>query len=118
MSRKKACLVNFFAIIILSLPCALGFNVLSFITPLGAGTGILDLEDFIISNNILPLGSLIYVLFCTVKKYGWGWDNFINEANEGKGLKFPTALKIYAKYILPVILVAFWIIGIVNMFIK
>ena len=118
MSRKKACLANFFAIIILSLPCALGFNVLSFITPLGAGTGILDLEDFIISNNILPLGSLIYVLFCTVKKYGWGWDNFINEANEGKGLKFPTALKIYAKYILPVILVAFWIIGIVNMFIK
>lgn len=118
MSRKKACLVNFFAIIILSLPCALGFNVLSFITPLGAGTGILDLEDFIISNNILPLGSLVYVLFCTVKKYGWGWDNFISEANEGKGLKFPTALKIYAKYILPVILVAFWIIGIVNMFIK
>lgn len=118
MSRKKACLVNFFAIIILSLPCALGFNVLSFITPLGAGTGILDLEDFIISNNILPLGSLVYVLFCTNKKYGWGWDNFINEANEGKGLKFPTALKIYAKYILPVILVAFWIIGIVNMFIK
>lgn len=118
MSRKKACLVNFFAIIILSLPCALSFNVLSFITPLGAGTGILDLEDFIISNNILPLGSLVYVLFCTVKKYGWGWDNFISEANEGKGLKFPTALKIYAKYILPVILVSFWIIGIVNMFIK
>ncbi len=118
MSRKKACLVNFFAIIILSLPCALGFNVLSFVTPLGAGTGILDLEDFIISNNILPLGSLVYVLFCTVKKYGWGWDNFISEANEGKGLKFPTALKIYAKYILPVILVVFWIIGIVNMFIK
>ena len=118
MSRKKACLVNFFAIIILSLPCALGFNVLSFITPLGAGTGILDFEDFIISNNILPLGSLVYVLFCTVKKRGWGWDNFINEANMGKGLKFPKALKIYAKYILPVILVAFWIIGIVNMFIK
>ncbi len=118
MSRKKACLVNFFAITILSLPCALGFNVLSFITPLGAGTGILDLEDFIISNNILPLGSLVYVLFCTNKKYGWGWDNFIKEANEGKGLKFPTALKIYAKYILPVILVAFWIIGIANMFIK
>ena len=118
MSRKKACLVNFFAVIILSLPCALGFNVLSFITPLGAGTGILDLEDFIVSNNILPLGSLIYVLFCTSKKYGWGWDNFINEANEGKGLKFPVALKVYAKYILPVILVAFWVIGIVNMFIK
>ena len=116
VSRKKACLVNFFAVIILSLPCALGFNVLSFIEPLGKGTGILDIEDFIISNNILPLGSLVYVLFCTNKRYGWGWDNFIKEANEGKGIKFPVALKIYAKYILPVILVAFWIIGIVNMF--
>jgi len=118
MSRKKACLINFFAVIILSLPCALGFNVLSFIQPLGAGSGILDLEDFIVSNNILPLGSLVYVLFCTSKKYGWGWDNFIAEANEGKGLGFSVTLKLYAKYILPVILVAFWIIGIVNMFIK
>ncbi len=118
MTRKKACILNFFAIIILSLPCALGFNVLSFITPLGAGTGILDLEDFIISNNILPLGSLVYVLFCTSKKYGWGWNNFIKEANEGNGIKFPKWLRIYAKYILPVILVAFWVIGILNMFIK
>ncbi len=118
MTRKKACILNFFAIIILSLPCALGFNVLSFITPLGAGTGILDLEDFIISNNILPLGSLVYVLFCTSKKYGWGWNNFIKEANEGNGIKFPKCLRIYAKYILPVILVAFWVIGILNMFIK
>jgi len=118
MSRKKACIVNFFAILLLSLPCAFGFNILSFITPLGKGSTILDLEDFIISNNILPLGSLIYVLFCTSKKYGWGWDNFIKEANTGKGIKFPVALKIYAKYILPVILVAFWIMGIVNMFIK
>ena len=118
MSRKKACIINFVAIIVLSLPCAFGFNLLSFITPLGAKSTILDLEDFIISNNILPLGSLIYVLFCTSKKYGWGWDNFIKEANMGKGLKFPNALRIYAKYILPVILLAFWVIGIVNTFIK
>ncbi len=118
VSRKKACLVNFFAIIILSLPCALGFNVLSFITPLGEGSVILDLEDFIISNNILPFGSIIYVLFCTSKKYGWGWDNFIAEANEGKGIKFPSWLRLYAKYILPVILIAFWIQGIISMFIK
>ncbi len=118
MSRKKACIINFVAIIVLSLPCAFGFNLLSFITPLGAKSTILDLEDFIISNNILPLGSLIYVLFCTSKKYSWGWDNFIKEANMGKGLKFPNALRIYAKYILPVILLAFWVIGIVNTFIK
>ena len=107
-----------FVVIILSLPCALGFNVLSFIQPLGAGTGILDLEDFIISNNILPLGSLVYVLFCTSKKYGWGWNNFIEEANLGKGLKFPKAAKVYVKYVLPVIIVAFWLLGILNMFIK
>lgn len=118
VSRKKACLINFFAMLVLALPCALGFNVLSFIQPLGEGSVILDLEDFIISNNILPLGSLIYVLFCTSKKFGWGWDNFIEEANAGKGLKFPKALKVYVKYILPVILVVFWVQGIVTMFIK
>ena len=118
MSRKKACLINFFAIVILSLPCALGFNIFSSFSPLGAGTGVLDLEDFIVSNNILPLGSLIYVLFCTSKKYGWGWDNFINEANTGKGIKFPSVLKVYAKYILPLILIIFWIQGILSMFIK
>ncbi len=118
MSRKQACIINFFAIIILSLPCALGFNIFSSFAPLGEGTGVLDLEDFIVSNNILPLGSLIYVLFCTSKKYGWGWDNFINEANAGKGIKFPSLLKVYAKYILPLILIIFWIQGILSMFIK
>ena len=116
MSRKKACLINFFAVIILSLPCALGFNVWSFITPLGEGTGILDLEDFIISNNILPLGSLVYVLFCTSKKYGWGWKNFISEANTGSGIKFPDKLRVYSTYILPIILVVFWVWGIITVF--
>lgn len=118
VSRKKACIINLFAVIILSLPCALGFNVLSFIMPLGAGSTILDFEDFIISNNILPLGSLIYVLFCTSRKYGWGWDNFIKEANTGKGINFPSGLRFYAKYILPLILVVFWAQGIISMFIK
>ena len=73
-SLKKAIVFNAALIIVLSLPCALGFNVWSFIQPLGAGTTIQDLEDFIVSNNILPIGSLIYLLFC-VTKYGWGWDN-------------------------------------------
>ena len=75
-SRKKAVLVNMAAMILLSLPAVLGFNVLSGIQPLGAGTNIMDLEDFIVSNNILPLGSVVFVMFC-VSKYGWGWKNFI-----------------------------------------
>ena len=109
-SRKKACIINIFLVIILSCPAALGFNLLSGITPLGEGSTILDFEDFIVSNNILPIGSLVYVLFCTTR-YGWGWDNFINEANTGKGIKFPKGLKIYAKYILPIILIVIWIVG-------
>ena len=115
-SRKKACLVNFFLVTVLSLPCALGFNILSFIQPLGEGSGILDLEDFIVSNNILPLGSLVYLLFCTSKKYGWGWDNFIKEANTGTGTAFPDKLKVYCKYILPIVLLGFWVWGIIDKF--
>ena len=71
-SRAKAVVVNLIAIVILSLPCVLGFNVLSGFQPLGAGSNVLDLEDFIVSNNLLPLGSLVYLLFCT-SRYGWGW---------------------------------------------
>ncbi len=114
-SRTKSCTFNFIAIIILSMPCVLGFNVLSSFNPLGEGSIILDLEDFIISNNILPLGSAVYVLFCTSKK-GWGYDNFIEEANAGKGIPFPKWLKIYAKYILPIILIIFWAQGIITKF--
>lgn len=115
-SRKKSCLVNAVAIIILSLPCALGFNLLSGIMPFGEGSNIMDLEDFIISNNILPLGSLVYVLFCTSNKHGWGWNSFIKEANEGKGIKFPKGLYIYAKYIMPVILIIILIQGYISKF--
>ncbi len=108
-SRKKSCLINCGLIISLSLPCALGFNLLSGFTPLGAGTTILDLEDFIVSSNILPLGSLIYVLFATNSRYGWGWKNFLAEANTGKGAKFPAWLKVYVKYILPVVILILWV---------
>ena len=83
-SRKKAVAVNMVAMILLSLPAVLGFNVLSGIQPLGAGSNIMDLEDFIVSNNILPLGSVVFVMFC-VSKYGWGWKNFITEADAGEG---------------------------------
>lgn len=117
-SRKKSCLINFIAICILSLPCALGFNVLSFIQPLGEGSTVLDIEDFIISNNILPLGSLVYVLFCCSDKYGWGWKNFLNEANTGKGYKFPAKVRLYAKYIIPVIIIYIWVQGYISIFFK
>lgn len=116
-SRGKSCLINLVLLLALSLPCALGFNEMAFAQPLGAGTTILDLEDFIISNNILPLGSIVFVLFCTLKKSGWGWKNFIDEANTGTGIKTPSRLRIYAKYVLPVILLALWVYGILDMFV-
>ena len=80
----------------------LGFNVLSGFQPFGDGSNIMDLEDFIVSNNLLPLGSLGYLLFCT-RKNGWGWDNFIKEADTGNGIKFPKWARPYLTYVLPLI---------------
>lgn len=112
---KKAAFVNIFVMILLSLPCVFGFNLLSGFEPLGAGTTILDLEDFIVSNNLLPLGSLVYVMFCT-RKYGWGYDNFIAEANEGKGISFPKWAKFYISYILPIIILIIFVQGYIAKF--
>lgn len=112
ISRKKACLINIFVMIILSMPCAIGFNLLSFIQPLGDGTTILDLEDYIVSQWLLPLGSLVFVLFCTYK-FGWGWENFLNEANEGKGLKVRSWMKLYMQIVLPIVLISIFILGII-----
>lgn len=109
-SRKKAVIVNGILIIVLSMPCLLGFNVLSNIAPLGAGSTIQDLEDFIVSNNLLPLGSLLYLLFCTSKR-GWGWKNFIAEADAGQGPKFPQWARFYISYILPLIVAFILIMG-------
>lgn len=114
-SRKKAILVNLAVILVLSMPCVLGFNVLSSIQPLGAGTTIQDLEDFIISNNLLPIGSVLYLLFCT-SRYGWGWKNFIAEADAGKGVKFPKWTRFYVTYILPIIVIAILIISYIQKF--
>lgn len=114
-SRKKAVAVNCTLILLLSLPCVLGFNVLSGVQPLGEGSTIMDLEDFIVSNNILPLGSLIYLLFCTSKR-GWGWKNFTKEANEGSGIRFPKWIRIYVSYILPLIVLAIFIQGYIAKF--
>lgn len=107
VSRKKAAIINIILMMVLALPCILGFNVLSWVQ-LG-GKGIMDLEDFIISNNLLPLGALVYILFCTYNKHGWGWSNFMNEANAGKGIAFPNWLRIYVKYLLPVIILVVWL---------
>lgn len=114
-SRKKAVLVNAVLMILLSMPCVLGYNLLSGIQPLGAGTTIMDLEDFIVSNNLLPLGSLGYVLFCT-RKNGWGWDAFMDEANAGEGLKFPRGLRAYVAYGIPVIIAVIYLKGYYDFF--
>ena len=111
ISRKKACLYNCIIVFALSLPCVLGFNVLSGVSPLGAGTNILDFEDFLVSNLILPLGSLIYVVFI-MSRYGWGFDNFLAEANTGKGPKVQRWMRPYFKYVLPVIILGVFLIGI------
>lgn len=113
--RKKAVIINIFAIIILSTPAVLGFNALSSIQPLGSGSTIMDFEDFIVSNHILPLGSLVYLMFCTYK-YGWGWNNFLKEANEGEGIKFPKAVRAYVSYVLPLIVLTIFFKGYWDMF--
>lgn len=115
-SRKKSSIINMIILIILALPCAFGFNLLSWITPFGAGSTIMDLEDFIVSNNLLLFGSIVFVAFCTSKKYGWCWNNFIKESNEGKGLKLPEKMRVYCSYILPVLLLAVWIQGYISKF--
>ena len=114
-SRKKASTINTILLIVLSIPCILGFNVLSGFQPLGKGTMILDLEDFILSYNLLPLGSLIYLLFC-VTRYGWGFDNYLKEVNTGVGMKLPRAFKGYFQWVLPVIILVVLIQGYINFF--
>ena len=114
-SRKKAVIINIIVIIVLSMPCILGFNLWSGFTPMGAGTNILDLEDFFVSNNLLPLGSLVYLLFCT-SRYGWGWKNFCKEANTGEGLKFPKWTRVYVSYILPLIVLFIFVQGYFSIF--
>lgn len=115
ISRKKACLFACIAIFVLSIPCILGFNVLSSFTPFGEGTNVLDLEDFIVSYLLLPIGSLVFVLFCT-SKYGWGWNNFKKEANEGKGIKVKDWMQAYMTYALPLIVFAYFIISMLTFF--
>lgn len=116
ITRKKAVLINIVIISVLSLPCVFGFNILSSLHPLGGESTILDFEDFLVSNLILPAGSLMYLFFC-ISKRGWGFDNYLKEANTGVGPKIPRWIKPYYKYIMPIIMLILLIQGIVNTFI-
>lgn len=110
IGRKKASLINGIIVLIASLPCVLGFNVWSSFQPRGEGSTILDLEDFIVSNLLLPIGSLIFLLFC-VTRWGWGFDKYLEEANAGKGAKFPKMLRGYVTYVIPCIIIIIIMIG-------
>ena len=112
-SRRKAAGVNLVGILVLSMPCILGYSVWADFRPLGMD--ISSLEDFIVSNNLLPLGSLLYVLFCT-RRSGWGWDNFLAEANTGDGIRFPKGVRPYITWVLPLIILFILVMGYWNTF--
>lgn len=117
--RTKGCLVLSVAVPLLSLPCVLGFNAWSAFAPLGEGSCVLDLEDFVVSNLLLPLGALAFVLFCTWRS-GWGWKAFLEEANAGKGPKLTAsaALRLYCSMVLPIVIAAIFVLGLWSKFAK
>jgi len=112
-SKVKASVINGICLFVLSLPCVFGFNLLAGFEPFAAGSNIMDLEDFIVSNLMLPIGSLIFVIFC-VTRYGWGWKKFVAEANEGKGLKVAKWMRPYMTFVLPIIILALLVFGLIN----
>ena len=112
MSRKKAVVINLVLMLVLSMPCVLGYNVWSHIHPIG-DKNILDAEDFIVSNLLLPIGGLIYLVFCT-SRFGWGFKNYIAEANKGKGIKLNEKLKPYFNYVMPVLIIIIFIRGLIR----
>ncbi len=110
-SRKKAALLNCVFILIASMPCVLGYNLWSGLHLIG-GRDVLDSEDFLVSNLLLPLGSLVYLMFC-VSKWGWGWENYLSESNAGSGMKMPRFLKPYFQFILPILILVILIQGLI-----
>lgn len=110
LSRKKSALINGVIILVASLPAVFGYNIWSSFQPRGAGSTVLDLEDFIVSNLLLPGGSLIFLLFC-VTKWGWGFDKYLEETNTGAGVKFPGAFRGYVTFVLPVIILVILVLG-------
>lgn len=115
LKRRTSVIINLFVIIIGSIPTALGFSLLSGFQPFGPNSAVLDLLDFMVSNVIMPLGSLVFLFFCT-RKIGWGWDNFLTEANAGEGLRFPHQLRFYIAYGLPLIVAFIFIFGLIEKF--
>ncbi len=113
-SRIKACVIDGIALLLLSLPCIFGYNIWSAFSPLGKT--VLDWEDFFVSNLVLPLGSLVYVIYCTNRRIGWGFDNLLEEANQGKGLKLKKWMQPYMTYVLPVIMLIVFIFGLRSFF--
>lgn len=111
MDRRKAVWINGVAVLIASLPCVFGYNIWSELHLIG-GRDVLDSEDFIVSNLLLPIGSLIYLLFC-VTRFGWGFDKYIEECNQGTGLRFPKALKPYFQFVLPVLILLIMVQGLI-----
>ena len=111
ISRKKASVIGCIAILVLSMPCVLGFNVWGDLQLIG-GRGVLDSEDFLVSNLLLPIGSIIYLLFC-VSRWGWGFDHYLEEANTGDGPKLPRWLRPYFRYVLPVLIVIILVQGLI-----
>ena len=114
-SRRRACCVCGVALVLLSLPCVLGFNVWSAFAPFGEGSCVLDLEDFIVSDILLPLGALAFAIFCC-HRYGWGWEKFLAEANAGEGRRFPSWLRLYCAYVVPLVVFAIFVLGLLRRF--
>jgi NSS family neurotransmitter:Na+ symporter len=114
-TRRRAAPLCAVALFLLSLPCALGWSLLAGFHPLGPGSGVLDLEDFVVSNLILPIGALVYALFCC-HRFGWGWDAFLAEANTGRGLRLSRLLRPWCAYILPLLILAVFLLGLWNVF--
>lgn len=115
LSRKKASFYNFFFLFILTIPCIYGFTSWAWDWLKPFGGSILDLEDFLVSNLALPIGAMVYALFC-VKRYGWGWDNYLAECNTGDGIKMPSCARFYLSYILPLLILFVFIMGIYEKF--
>ena len=110
MRTAKAVALNFIFILAASIPCVLGFNLLSGFTV--GGKNVLDMEDFLVSNLLLPIGALIYLLFC-VTKWGWGFDSYLAECNKGRGIKMPRFLGPYFKFVLPVMILVILVTGLI-----
>lgn len=115
--RRRSVLFHTIVMWLCSLPCALGGSYLVFLEPLGKGTSILDLEDFLVSNNLLPFGGILFLLFCT-RKSGWGWQGFIGEADMGRGIKFPSHMRLFLGWVLPLLIFGLFVAGYIDKFYK